>query len=294
MPYSFGNYTVDAVSGLIRFVNNTTKEKKHFGVMKVSGYTDYELKLVREDVPYEIADPKEKSAFEKAFSVVKELTGLDMNEYDIEKALHDWVIYNTKYDYDTYNEVKIIEASNYWTGLFDNHMAVCAGYAGGFNMLLRLAGIECEYVSGTDALGGAHAWSAVRINGKWYLVDTTWDDTDDSAANEYYTYMYFNTQGNMAGHHVPEKWVKLCNSLDDNFYKNSVVVKSLEELKQALIAKQDNSYIYIRFEGFEPTSEQLGSNEVYHIIPGYYLWAHDFIINEFSGVKVYQFNKVKM
>ena len=54
----------------------------------------------------------------------------------------------------------------------------------------RLAGLECEKISGQAKGGGyypgcfdpdrlsrgpgAHAWNAVKLGGKWYLSDATW------------------------------------------------------------------------------------------------------------------------
>lgn len=66
-------------------------------------------------------------------------------------------------------------------------MAVCEGYALAFEHLMHQAGIPCSYVSGdarheglneTDDRG--HAWNVVKIDNRWYEVDTTWDDHDIS------------------------------------------------------------------------------------------------------------------
>lgn len=36
-------------------------------------------------------------------------------------------------------------------------------------------GIPCKVVSGVSR-NQPHAWNQVKIDGKWYLVDATWDD----------------------------------------------------------------------------------------------------------------------
>jgi hypothetical protein len=63
--------------------------------------------------------------------------------------------------------------------------AVCEGYSDLFTALARAAGLEAVsvagygkgsgYVAGEPVSGPAnHAWNAVRIDGRWQLVDCTW------------------------------------------------------------------------------------------------------------------------
>lgn len=59
---------------------------------------------------------------------------------------------------------------------------VCDDYAKKYHAFCLLAGLECEYVSGTArGLGGigGHAWNRVKCDGDWYYVDVTWLDDDD-------------------------------------------------------------------------------------------------------------------
>lgn len=58
---------------------------------------------------------------------------------------------------------------------------VCQGYAVILNQLLRHSGIVSYNLFGKADGGygwGGHAWNAVKINGKWYYADITWDDYD--------------------------------------------------------------------------------------------------------------------
>ncbi len=52
----------------------------------------------------------------------------------------------------------------------------CAGYAKSMHYLCDLAGIEAMTVVGTNDANSSHAWNVVKIDGKWYNLDTTWDD----------------------------------------------------------------------------------------------------------------------
>ena len=58
-------------------------------------------------------------------------------------------------------------------------VTVCAGYSKALCYILNKAGIECRYIAGDvndpKSRNNAHAWNQVKINGKWYNTDLTWD-----------------------------------------------------------------------------------------------------------------------
>lgn len=55
-----------------------------------------------------------------------------------------------------------------------NKEAVCEGYAKAYKLLLNSMGIECDIV-----INAEHAWNVVQLDGKWYLVDVTNDDSNN-------------------------------------------------------------------------------------------------------------------
>ncbi len=57
---------------------------------------------------------------------------------------------------------------------------VCEGYAHALQLLCEAAGIDCVCILGEASSNGeteGHMWNAVRIDGIWYYVDATWNDT---------------------------------------------------------------------------------------------------------------------
>ena len=52
--------------------------------------------------------------------------------------------------------------------------ALCVGYARAMVLLLQEMGVESEVLKVSSM---NHAWVKVKVNGKWYHADTTWDDT---------------------------------------------------------------------------------------------------------------------
>ena len=99
----------------------------------------------------------------------------DMSDLDKIIYLHDTVVDMT--DYQVLDSKTIFTAS----GVFVDKKAVCAGYAKAFNVLLHRVGLETSYVS-SDSLN--HGWSYVKLDGQWYHVDPTWDDTRTPVAGK--------------------------------------------------------------------------------------------------------------
>lgn len=104
---------------------------------------------------------------------------------DVEKAraLFVWVTQNIRYDANAFF------SGNYGSSSADDVLrsgqSVCQGYANLFEAMGKAAGLEVVTVSGWakgfgyqsgNTLNSAtnHAWNAVRLGGKWYLLDSTW------------------------------------------------------------------------------------------------------------------------
>ncbi|MBR1535113.1 MAG: hypothetical protein IJ639_12160 [Ruminococcus sp.] len=132
-------------------------------------------------------------------SVPTNLTG-----YYLEKYVHDYLNSICRYNKDiasvrgdnSSDEIrrKNPEIATAY-GAIHNGDAVCNGYAQAFELLCKCVGLDCVYIvggAGTNSMSWAestlHAWNAVCLSGKWYMVDTTWDDNDDPAI----AYHYFN------------------------------------------------------------------------------------------------------
>lgn len=75
------------------------------------------------------------------------------------------------YDYAALDDMdKLIYDQSVITAVLDE-LTVCAGYARLFSMLSSALGYNTIVV-----VSDTHAWNCIEIDGKWYLVDTTWAD----------------------------------------------------------------------------------------------------------------------
>lgn len=126
-------------------------------------------------------------ALAEADRVVDEVVTAGMSDYDVVKALHDYLVTHCDYDYrvDIGNMPFV---SHQAEGALLEGTAVCSGYAKAYEILLDAAGIPNETITGYA--GGYHAWNLVQVDGQWYHVDTTWDDPT-TRGGDYIRYTYF-------------------------------------------------------------------------------------------------------
>ena len=101
----------------------------------------------------------------------------DMPEFERELILHDRLADHIAYE----DGDRVHDAY----GALINGKAVCEGYTKAFQYLLQKVGIQSFMATGTGN-GGKHAWNIVRIDGKYYNVDLTWDDQESDTFHAYF------------------------------------------------------------------------------------------------------------
>ncbi len=124
-----------------------------------------------------------------------------MSDYRKELALHDWLMAHGKYDELSRDNVAHIgrpDNTNPYGMLVDGY-GICLGFAATFQLLMDLAGIECITVIGAAYDSTAdHAWNMVRLDGEWYCVDVTWNNSyEDVGGPVKAAHKYFNVTSAM-------------------------------------------------------------------------------------------------
>ena len=114
--------------------------------------------------------------------------------YELVKAAHDYVCQRFFYDsqayadYQTTKDYRIFCSAGAFLGNVGMGV-VCEGYAKSLKVLCDQMGIPCVLIGGTAIQSGrseGHMWNGVQIEGKWYLVDATWDDTGSGVAYRFF------------------------------------------------------------------------------------------------------------
>lgn len=129
----------------------------------------------------------------KVTNVLKEIIKPGMTDHEKVKVIHDWIVLNLSYD----TSLKKYTA---YDGLVTGS-TVCQGYSLLAYRMLERVGIDNRIVEGT-AGGQLHAWNIVNLDGKWYHMDTTWDDpTPDRKGKVSHSY-YLLSDDEMARDHI--------------------------------------------------------------------------------------------
>ena len=141
----------------------------------------------------------------------------ETNGSDYSKALwlHDWLLEQLDYD----NSLKWSSAESALT----RRTGTCQAYERAYAKLLSVAGIENTETR--DTYDG-HTWNAMKLDGKWYQVDCTWDDSSENYYNFNRTHLYFALSDELMaiahqGHnniYTVEGYATPSNSLEHNYF----------------------------------------------------------------------------
>ncbi len=129
-----------------------------------------------------------KKCQDAANEMLKDIKGSSLTEAEKVLLVHDRLALLLKYD-DSHTA-----ADNYNIyGALINNLCICDGYANAFRYLLAQLGIDSTYCKSDDL---NHTWNIVKVNGKKYHVDVTWDDPtspDDIPGCAQHTYLLKST-----------------------------------------------------------------------------------------------------
>ena len=167
-----GDYIRYQYGGYVFSYSHFEKDEGYDYCIKIEPtyYTDLEQEMkVDEDV--------EKILKEMKFNIFT-------TDYEKVKKIYDYVYENVDYDI-IHKKTEAFHLKSTAYAALENHNAVCQGYAVTMYRLLKEAGVDCRVVTGMAEYDGKsefHAWNIVRLKGRYYNLDVTWDkllDTHD-------------------------------------------------------------------------------------------------------------------
>ncbi|SRX52369.1 transglutaminase domain-containing protein [Aequorivita sp. CIP111184] len=169
-----------------------------------------------------------------AFAITKDAT----SDKDKVFAIYKWIASNISYD----NELRLsaelqkefyTSEENVTKKVLERKMALCGGFAFLFKSLCENVGVPTEVIHGfTKDYSGKiqkskipnHTWNAVKLNGKWKLLDITWAISYGSN-NKADDFWFLTKPADFILSHFPEdrKWTLLGNPISfSEFQKHSV------------------------------------------------------------------------
>lgn len=127
------------------------------------------------NIKYLCSKDKEDYIDMEITKIIDDIINNSMSDYDKVKVINDYIINRYEYDYD----LKSVSAYSSLT----TSKAVCQGYSMTAYKMFNNAGIESRIVVGT-ARGISHSWNLVKIDGRWYHIDIT--NNDSKNGNKYF------------------------------------------------------------------------------------------------------------
>lgn len=215
------NATPDVSSPPI--LENTFQDTHFSATGRASDYEDFAINKVEKQASVRLSEelylavergirpvPVEGTSayevYEKAKQVLRQIIDDDMNDYQKVHAMYDYLGRYVTYDWDINTKMSGVKPSDdaynkfykyrqfYLEGVFIDGLAVCNGIAKAMSLMCGIEGITCYKIKGTSGgTSGAHAWTKVKIDDNWYVVDATW-------ANR--TYTYNNDKKEILAHHT--------------------------------------------------------------------------------------------
>lgn len=145
------------------------------------------------------------------------------------RALYSWIALNIRYD----TEAFFADRPSAGTAeeVLKTRLSVCNGYARLYEALAKEAGLEARLVSGYGRGYGCqpgdpipkesnHAWNAVKVDGQWRLLDSTWGaghlDEDGSFVRSFDDFWFLTPPKQFLATHYPEepRWQLLPKPVD--------------------------------------------------------------------------------
>ena len=155
-----------------------------------------------------------------------------LSDVDKVMAVHDYLIDHIEYAYS-----HIVRRAY---GALIEGKAVCQGYAQSFQKILSNLNIEGHTVTGWNISDKPvlHEWNRVKLDGEWYYIDLTWDDTP-WVSHRNYKYFLINTPMLGKDH---QKWYSLAGEAEADgskylyyaYKKHGILAKDKGELERIL------------------------------------------------------------
>lgn len=190
----------------------------------------------------------DKYSFRNPKQLANQINSDFSTELSKAQAIYYWIIFNVTYDVNNVEEsrnrfkytyknekqrLKKAAKAQHRTAKYviKHKVAICDGYAKLFKTLCDLTNLKSAIISGTSKTekqqighgpyrNSLHAWNAVVINYKWYLVDATWGagSVTRGIFKKKFTNLYFMTPPELFFlQHYPsdEKWLLVEKTKND-------------------------------------------------------------------------------
>lgn len=189
----------------------------------------------------------------------------DMTDAEKVLVVNDYMCMN--YEYDTTYSASY---THDMYGVMINKTGVCDSYSKAFLYVMNRLGIECRRMI-SDEMN--HAWNCVKIDGKWYHVDVTWNDpvydTIGNASHNYLLVSDYNINENYSagGRNEPHYgWNDIGITCDSDIFENAAWRNS----SRGIVFDNENMYMFTENRQLQAVNRKSGiAKTIYTISESY-------------------------
>ncbi len=204
------------------------------------GIVDYDLRLKIYHKIDEHALDAPAETEESLNSLARYLAGPAKNDQERARGIYRWIAANVEYDLEgskaAARKVQTPEE------VLAERKGVCSEYSALFSKLCELSGLEAVVISGRGKGYGYtvgskipeeanHAWNAVKIDGKWQLIDSTWGaghlDPEEGYVQSFEEFYFFTPPEDLVWTHLPQdpSWQLLERPISREEFQGMVYAK---------------------------------------------------------------------
>ena len=198
----------------------------------------------------EVLVNKDNEINKKVEEIISTVIRPEMKDYEKERALHDYLVNNCKYDERLFSGNMPKESYTAYGALIDG-VAVCQGYAVAMDKLLKAVGIETMTILGearNDDGYISHSWNLVKLGGEYYHLDATWNDPvmDDGSNKLRYSYFNITDEQIKSTHKWDESNYPKATRTEYSFDNLNLVEKDSNGDNVVVVKDQNEFYNYIK------------------------------------------------
>ncbi len=190
----------------------------------------------------------------------KYLTSTSKNDLEKTRAIYRWITDRIAYDTKSFFEDSSGDVTP--EKVLSSKVAVCEGYSNLFNEIAREAGLETvkingfskgfSYYPGKKLNKEDHAWNAVKIDGEWRLLDSTWGSgvvVGKNFKKDFNDFYFLTLPEKFINDHLPSdpKWQLVSKPISPDEFSSKV--------------KRFPSYFKFNFNNINPDNAIIDSND---------------------------------
>jgi len=200
IPTKLPIYKSKEAEKMFKDVINEISSTGNYGFGNLTGYSYYISSnmgfiQIKVEAYYLTTQKQEQEINNKVKEIVKNNHLKQMTDFEKVYFVNKYLAQNIAYSSNATDG-----GHSAYAALFD-HKAVCQGYALAAYRLLTEAGVDTRYITG-QVHGQNHAWNKVKVDGKWYNLDITWNDPMPDRGDRYRLNYFLITDQQLAKDHT--------------------------------------------------------------------------------------------